>query len=244
MLREEYLRRLVDDAYIDLYLAGCEGARIYWPWRMAREGGSYGTRYRNACESYWLDSSIFNSEYKNKDVLDDGFKVDAEAVLLADTMGDYEQTVDSIHEGLALADDHSFEGTVIIPLQEPYDECYKEFEGESTHYAIGGLNRGSDRRRIEAARTVRNMAGNSIHLHGLGWGIGNELAGEIHANPELLDSVDYSTPIQSNTDALAGKERMSVLAMKAATQLVEDLRKVTPNVEIESKNQSGMEAYL
>lgn len=241
MLRDEYLRRLIDDAYIDLYLAGNDGARMYWPWRMARENGSLGSRHRNACEHYWIDSSIFNGEYGNKDVLDDGYKYDAEGVLLADTMGEYEETVESIHEGLALADEHEFDGDIIIPLQEPYDECYLEFEDESTHYAIGGLNRASDRKRIEAAKTVRAMAGD-IHLHGLGWGISDDLARAIHKNPRLIDSVDYSTPLQSNTDAMPGKERMSVVAMKAATRLVSDLRKVTPNVNLET--QTGMSDYL
>lgn len=243
MLRDEYLRRLIDAAYIDLYLAGNDGARIYWPWRMARENGSLGNRHRNACENYWVDSSIFNSDYQNKEALDDGHKYDAEGVLLADTMGDYEETVESIHRGLEIAKTHPFDGTVIIPLQKPYDDCYREFEGESTHYAIGGLNRGSDRQRIEAARTVRDVAGYNIHLHGLGWGIGNQLAGAIHNNPDLLDSVDYSTPIQSNTDAEAGDERASVTAMGAATRLVRDLRRVTPNVDMEYTDQSGLDGF-
>ena len=231
MLREEYLRRLVDDAHIDLYLAGNDGARIYWPWRMARENGSLGNRHRNACENYWVDSSIFNDDYQNQHVLDDAHKYNAEGALLEDTMGDYSETVKNVHEGLALADDHAFDGDIIIPLQEPYTDCYLEFEGESTHYAIGGLNKGTDSQRIKAAKEVREIAGNDIHLHGLGWGVTDGLASELHQNPTLLDSIDYSTPIQSNTDAKAGDERMSVVAMKAGTRLVEDLRKVTPNVE-------------
>ena len=243
MLRDEYLRRLIDEAYVDLYLAGNDGARIYWPWRMARENGSLGDRHRNACENYWVDSSIFNSDYQNKEALDDGHKYDAEAVLLADTMGDYEQTVESIHRGLEIAETHPFDGTVIIPLQKPYDACYQEFAGESTHYAIGGLNRGGDRQRIEAARTVRDVAGDDIHLHGLGWGIGDQLAGAIHDNPDLLDSVDYSTPIQSNTDAEPGAERASVTAMGAGMRLVRDLRRVTPNVDMGYSNQSGLDGF-
>lgn len=235
---------MVDAAYIDLYLAGNDGGRIYWPWRMARENGSLGKRHRNACERYWVDSSIFNGEYMNREVLDDAHRYDAEGVLLADTVGDYDETVASVHDGLALADDHAFDGDVIIPLQEPYGDCYREFEGESTHYAIGGLNRESDRRRIEAARTVRSVAGDGIHLHGLGWGVGDELAGEIHANPGLIDSIDYSTPVRNHKDdGIPGDERSSVCAMGAAKRLVADLRKVTPNVTINAKNQSGMEAW-
>jgi len=230
MIREEYLRRLVDASYVDLYLAGNDGARIYWPWRMARENGSLSTRHRNACENYWVDSSIGNEDYGNQEVLDDAHDKEAEGVLLADTEGDFEETVDAIHEGLELADGHPFDGDIIIPLQAPFDECYAEFAGQSDYYAIGGLRHSSDQERIAAAQTVRDLAGNDIHLHGLGWGPRDTLAEAIHDDPQLIDSMDYSTPIQSNTDAMPGDERMSVVASEAGTRLIRDLRRVTPNV--------------
>lgn len=225
---------MIDDAYLELYLAGNDGARIYWPWRMARENGSLSNRHRNACEVYWVDSSIMNDDYTNADVLDDADKYDAEGVLLADTLGSFDETIKSVKRGLDLADDHSFDGDVIIPLQQPYDESYVEFAGESDYYAIGGLKDSStDVPRIEAARTVREIAGENIHLHGLGWGPRDELVRAVHTNPNLLDSIDYSTPVQSNTDAMAGAERMSVTAMGAAERLVRDLRRVTPNVDFD-----------
>jgi len=250
MIREEYLRRLVDEAYVDLYLAGNDGARIYWPWRMARHGcGSLSNRYRNACENYWVDSAIGDDSYGNKDALDDAHRYDAEGVLLADVMGDYDATVEQVLRGLELADDHPFDGDVIIPLQAPYDECYAELAGQSTHYAIGGLKDcPSDSRRIDAARTVRELAGHDIHLHGLGWGPRDGLARAIHNDPELLDSIDYSTPVQSSVEAMAGDERKSVVASEAAAMLIRDLRKLTPNVdfnpepsELRQSDQSGLE---
>lgn len=251
MIREEYLRRLVDSAYVDLYLAGNDGARIYWPWRMARENGSLGSRHRNACENYWVDSSIGNEDYGNQEVLDDAHKYDAEGVLLADTEGNFEQTVDAILEGLELADDHAFDGDIIIPLQAPFDECYAEFAGQSDHYAIGGLRKASDRERIEAAQTVRELAGYDIHLHGLGWGPRDTLAKAIHDNPDLLDSMDYSTPVQSNTGAMPGDERMSVTAANAAARLVRDLRRVSPNVsfnpepnDLRESGQAGLDQMV
>lgn len=234
MLREEYLRRLVDEAYIDLFLAGVDGARLYWPWRMCRENSSLSTAYRNACEVYWLDSSISNEDYGNQDVLDDAHSMGAEAVLLADTMNDYAETVESVNAGLDLADDHAFDGEVIIPLQAPFDECYAEFAGESDYYAIGGLNKEpTDQPRIDAAKTVRDIAGYDIHLHGLGWGARDELVEAVHTDPGLLDSVDYSTPVQSATEAMAGTERMSVTAAYAGARLIRDLRRVSPNVDFD-----------
>ncbi len=251
MLRDEHLRRLMDDAYVDLFLAGVDGARIYWPWRMARENGSLYDRYRNACEVFWVDSSIFNDEYGNWDVLSDAVDMNAEGVLLADTMGDFDETIKSVTEGLDIADDHAFAGDIIVPLQYPFDECYAQFAGESDYYAIGGLNKTStDGPRIKAAKTVRELAGDSIHLHGLGWGPREELVREIHENPALLDSIDYSTPIQSSTEAMAGDERLSVTAAESGARLVRDLRLLTPNVDfdpdpedIRGEKQHGMEAF-
>jgi len=234
MLRDEYLRRLVDDAFIDLFLAGNDGARIYWPWRMARENGSLGNRHRNACEVYWVDSSIKNEDYDNWDVLDDAYTYNAEGVLLADTLGEFDETIESVKEGLDLADDHVFDGDVIIPLQAPFDTAYEEFAGESDFYAIGGLkDEVTDAPRIQAAESVRALAGTEIHLHGLGWGVRDGLARALHENPDLIDSVDYSTPVQSNTDAIPGEEHMSVTAIEASARLVRDLRKVTPNVDLD-----------
>lgn len=234
VIREEYFRRLWDDAYIELFLAGVDGARLYWPSRMARERGSLGAAYRNACETYWVDSSIQNGDYGNQDVLDDAFRYDAEAALLADTMGEYAETVSAVKDGLDLADDHPFDGDIIIPLQAPFDECYMEFAGESEYYAIGGLlGANTDRPRIEAAYTIRELAGYDIHLHGLGWGVRDGLMHALHENPDLIDSIDYSSPVQNAVGAISGKERTSVTAAEAGAQLIRDLRKVTPHVDLE-----------
>jgi len=251
MIREEYFRRLVDAAHILLFLAGVDGARLYWPWRMARTGGSLGESYRNACEVYWVDSAIQDGTYGNKDVLDDALEFDAEAALLADTMGDYGETVSALKEGLNLADDHPFDGNIVIPLQAPFDECYAEFAGESEYYAIGGLkDADTDAPRIEAAQTVRELAGTDVHLHGLGWGVRDELMNALHSNPQLLDSVDYSSPVQSNTHAVPGDERMTVTAAEAGAQLIRDLRRASPHVDfnpnpesLRASGQSGFEVY-
>lgn len=234
MLREEHLRRLINDAYVDLFLAGVDGARIYWPWRMARENGSLSDRYREACEVYWVDSSIQNEDYGNQDVLDDAHEVGAEAVLLADTMGELDATVDAVLEGIELADNHPFDGDVIVPLQPPYDECYAELAGQSEYYAIGGLkDEPNDAVRIQAAETVRELAGRDVHLHGLGWGPRDELARELADRPWLLDSIDYSSPVQSSVGAMPGDEHSTVTAAYAGARLVRDLRKVTPHVDFE-----------
>lgn len=234
MIREEYLRRLVDAAHIELYLSGTDGARIYWPWRMEppKEASE---SYRNACERYVIDSDPLDDDVSTRDVLDTAHRLDAEVASLADVYQDKDATVDSLLRGLEVADDHPFGGTLLLPLQSPYDECYLEI-GEPTGewVGIGGLKDDSDAARIDAAKTVRNAVGPSVHIHGFGWGPGDGLAAAIRDSPSLLDSTDYSTPVRSvPVDTLGGDERMSVQAAYAGARLIRDLRRVTPHPDTE-----------
>ncbi|OAQ52140.1 hypothetical protein HTG_14245 [Natrinema mahii] len=248
MIRDEYLRRLVDAAHVDLYLSAVDGARIYWPWRM-QPVHEASERHRNACESYVVDSSFKDESITNEDALDMAYAMDAEMVVLADVWHEKDETVTAILEGIELYDDHSYEGKVIAPLQPPHDECYLELEGQVDVYAVGGVKDAGDETRIEAARCVRDVAGTDVHLHGLGYGATDAIVEAIRADPELLDSIDYSTPIQSanGTDVAPGKERMSVVAARAAAQLVEDLRKFSPYAEqpqpedLRGEGQSGLD---
>jgi len=258
MLRDEYLRRLIDETYVDLYLSGNEGCRIYWPWRMQPPWEATHS-YRNACEKYIVDSGPQRPSVGNEDVLDKAFKTNADMALLVDYFpfdkyaetlnpednpdeweayqdlrreyGDaFTATVDSIERGIELYLSHPFDGEIIIPLQAPYDECYQHFPGFD-RYSIGGLNRGTERERIGAAVTVRELAPD-VWLHGLGWGARDKLVASVHENPNLIDSVDYSTPMQTAIDSVtAGKERMSVQAARAGARLIEDLRKFTPYID-------------
>jgi hypothetical protein len=230
MLRDEYFRRLVDEAHIELYLSSNDGARVFWPWRMQPPKEAR-MSYRNACERYIIDSDPLDDNVTTEDVLDCAHKLDAEVASLQDVYQDKEATVDSLLKGLEIADDHAYDGQLLLPLQDPFVECYKELGEPSEHMiGIGGLKKAAPHRRIKTVKTFREEVGYDPWLHGFGWGLSGGLDSTIRQNPELLDSVDYSTPIQTavNKVDLAGEERMSVQAMHAATRLVQDLRKVTP----------------
>lgn len=250
MIREEYLRRLTDAAYVDLYLSAVDGARIYWPWRM-QPVHEASKRHRNACESYIVDSSFKDDTITNEDVLDTAAALDAEAAALADVWHDKDATVDAILDGLELFDDHRYDGDVLAPLQPPHDECYVELAGQVDIYAIGGVKDAGDETKLAAARAVRERAGEDVHIHGLGFGVTEALTEAVREQPTLLDSLDYSTPIQSaNTTAVApGKERMSVVAARASATLIEDLRALSPYAEeptpedLRSGGQAGMEGW-
>jgi len=247
MLRPEYLRRLTDSAFIEIYLSGMDGARIYWPWRMmpVHEASK---RYRNACERFIVDSSFNREDITNEDVLTKALDIDAEFAVLADVYQDMAATVEALIDGHELATDYGFEGDIIYPLQAPHDACYVELQKrgiEPEYIAIGGLKDAPTPEQIQAAEQLRAVAGDDVWLHGLGWGLRkngtkpNELVEALHENPALIDSIDYSTPAQETavaSDAIdSGEECTSIQAAEIGTWLIRDLRRVSPYAEIDGE---------
>lgn len=234
MIRDEYLRRLIDGAHVRLYLSANDGARLYWPWRMQPPKEATKS-YRDACEHYIIDSDPQDENVTTQDVLDTAHRLDAEVASLADVYLDKDATVDNLLKGLEIADDHAFDGRLLLPLQDPYVECWKEIGEPTNHWlGIGGLKDGRPRERLAAASSLRDVVGGDVWIHGFGWGV-DGIAPEIRRSPGLLDSLDYSSPMQdAATDACSpGDERMSVAAMGAGRRLVRDLREVSvfPDVE-------------
>lgn len=203
-------------------------------------------RYRNACERYVIDSDPLDDSVTTTDVLDHAHAVGAEVASLQDVYQDKGATVDSLLRGLETADDHAFTGELLLPLQAPYVECWEELGCPAGHWiGIGGLKDASTPRRLQATRALRQAVGDDAHLHGFGWGVSGGMAQAIRESPGLLDSLDYSTPMQ-NVDFASyesGKESMSVAAMHAATQLVTDLRACTPFIAEDPTRQQTIEAW-
>lgn len=244
MLRQEYLRRLVDGAHVQLHLSANDGARLYWPWRM--QPPSQATQsYRDACEQYVIDSDPLDDAVTATDVLDTAHRLDAEVASLQDVYQDKDATVDSLLRGLEVADDHPFDGTLLLPLQDPYVACWRELGEPTDHWlGIGGLKDGRPCERVDAAQALRDAAGPDAWIHGFGWGV-DGIAAAVRNDPGLLDSLDYSTPMQNAaTDKCSpGKERMSVAAMGAARRLVKDLREVSSYPDSTPGTQSGVEEW-
>ncbi len=90
-----------------------------------------------------------------------------------------------------------------IPIQMPYDEhvsIVRELIEDShieERYMLGGLKDASPNKRIDALLDFRSEAGSEPTAHGLGWGLSDELVSTIRKEPNLLDSVDNSTPSQA-----------------------------------------------
>lgn len=231
MLRDEYLRRLLDAAYVDVYLSANDSCRIYWPYRM-QPVHEAAKRYRDACEHYIVDSSFQDESITNEDVLDTAFRLDAEAALLADVWHDADETVHALLEGRELADDHAYDGKLIAPLQPPHTDCYDELEGQFDIYAVGGVKDADPFTQVQALRHLRERAGPDEWIHGLGIGVSDELVWAVHEWPDLVNSIDYSTPVQNSMAPPVdnGEDHMSVIAARAGAMLVEDVRRLTPLV--------------
>jgi len=240
-----YLTDLINQAYVDLYLSinvgsttSERGSRAYYPFRLepVHEIPKSATSHPE-CHKYIVDSSINKPEYDNTDALDTAARVGSDAVILADEYHDLDGTVDAIIDGLDLYDDHDYSGEIIIPLQPSHGECYQRLidQGVSSDhtFALGGLKDcNNDTRKIAAAQSVREVAGDEITLHGLGYGVTTEIADAIREQPSLLDSVDYSTPAQKSiVDTAPGDERLCTVAARAGAELIEDLRNVSPLVD-------------
>lgn len=280
MILQQYLQRLLDVAYIDVYLSANDGARIDWPWRM-QPVTEANYRYVDACDRYAVDSEPQSPAVDNQDVLDCAVQDDigAGVVLLVDYFpfdvyrevpgplyhkdgsvkdeadlaafeeltdhydSAYQASIDSVQRGLDLLADHPFDGDVWVPLQAPYVDSYREL-GCPDRVAIGGLKDEPAAEKVAAARELRDAAGDDTWIHGLGFGVTDELAAALQDDPGLLDSIDYSSPVQDakNVAVQSGDEVMSVIAARAGAQLIEDLRSVTPHpdpLDVDALQQLG-----
>jgi hypothetical protein len=245
MLREEYLNRLRDASYVELYLSAKDGGRVYWPWRMLPPKNAT-ELYRESCNKLIIDSDPEYDDVTTEDVLDCALELDAEVASLADVYLDMGATVDSLLKGLEVYDDHEYSGKVLLPLQEPYVQCYQELGEPEGMLGIGGLKDAITSRRIQAAEDLRAYVGDQRWIHGFGWGPSDGMAEEIRAQPNLIDSMDYSTPVQNvrYTESSPGEERMSVAATKSGAALVHDLRELTPFVEVEPRDDSRLTDFV
>lgn len=257
MIDEEYLDRLVRATPVRLYASGVDGARVYWPWRMNKCGGPMGKGSRRShaskCDHYVLDSNFRDESITNRDVLDEAAELGADAAVLADVYQDMEATVGALLDGLDLADEHYYDGTIVLPLQAPHDECYERIApsvDRAVWWGIGGQKDETAAIKIGRARDLRAATGEDAHLHGLGYGVTDRMARAIRRNPTLLDSIDNATAMSNAVVGLSGREeKMTVAAAQATADRLRALRALTPfaedrpAVEQRRPGQAGMEDY-
>lgn len=258
MILSEYFERLVDASPVRFYVSENDGARSWWPWRMNKAGSDeFRPAFVDACDHHLLDSNFKDESVGNREVLDEAHEHGCDGAVLADVYLDGEATVDALLTGLEVYDDHAFDGLVVLPLQEPYAESYREVEpavgGREVWWALGGLKDEAPPVKIGKSRAFRDAVGYEPHVHGLGYGVSERMARAIRKWPRMLDSIDNSRSYYDTRKrdawmpAASGTEIMTVQAARMTAERVRALREMThfaadPDdpAQVRAKGQSGL----
>lgn len=232
MILQEYFNRLVHASPVKYYVSGIDGARVTWPWRMNRaKSDAFRRAYVDASQHHILDSNFKDETVGNRDVLDLAYEYECDGAVLADVYQDADATIPALIEGIELYREHSFNGLLVLPLQDPYIKCYDAVKphtnGIKVWWAIGGLKDADARVKVERTREFRGHVGSGEHIHGLGFGVTDMLARAVRRDADLLDSIDNSTAVSNTVSGLTGDEQTTVTAARALAKRLEFLRELT-----------------
>lgn len=178
---------------IDIYVASNMPYR--YPYKLLKP--EHATKpIANSTTTLIMDSGI-TDKTANQDVIDLAMDYDADFIVPCDELHDQQATTEAVKEFLDLYDDSDCRATPFIPLQPPYDEHYDELAGHY-HYMLGGIAFDySAGEQIEEMQRFRRAAGPEPYAHALGVGGSLTVARVLGNNPNLVQSVDCSTPEQA-----------------------------------------------
>jgi len=209
---EAYEQERVDRCPIDVYVAS--NMPYPYPFKLGKPRHQ-SHRIRETCKTFIQDSGI-GDETTNKDVLELAKDYDAEYVVPCDELHNQDATTDAVMGFLELYDDADVDADVLIPLQPPYDEHYRELP-DFDAYCLGGIAFDyTAREQVEALHKFRNVAGNHPYAHALGVGGSMTVVRAVANNPDMIQSVDCSTPEQAAMngkvlDAELGQRQIEIL---------------------------------
>jgi len=200
----KYRKRILNAAYAEIYVA----SNIYtywWPWRLQKPAYA-GERVRHMANSgYILDSGI-GDDVSNQEVIDTAADLRASYVIAKDYLDDPDASVNSVLDFLDTYDDHpTVESRVIVPLQRPHVESFDSLDDHGvfdhpdvSRVALGGLAPYAPDVQVRALRQFHEGAGRraDLDVHALGMGASTKLVRAVRDNPDLIDSLDLSTPEQ------------------------------------------------
>lgn len=221
------INRVNQECPIDVYLSGGNG-RLYWPYRLQKAKPSDSTpSVRASADTYILDSGFKGGGVPQDQLISMVHKRQPKYVIPNDAINtdDYdgddrhaiEETAEKVETFLDRIDETKFPSTVIIPLQPPHELHYAYLhkhhprQAHRGHFAIGGLKGAGADTQIQAMESIRRVAGYEPYIHGFGFGAAPDIIEKFREKPELIDSVDFSTP-QQNVQAAetAGHARIPV----------------------------------
>lgn len=244
MFARQSVEEILSDSPVRLYFSASDSGALKWPWRMNACHHAEQTYVDNS-EHYILDSAFQRDDIGTEDVLDKAVDFGAEMVALVDIYGSKNKTVDKILSDMEIVDDHEFSGDILVPLQPPHGECYKSLEGVGDWYAIGGVMKAPPEEKIQAAQSVRDVSGDDIHLHGLGWGATDKVIRAIRDSPQLVDSIDsrgeFEKAMRRHIEQTWKAERhnsarAATISAHALGYMLEAVRRMNPEVTIDPQD--------
>ena len=149
-------------------------------------------RVRETADCYIYDSGI-GDDTTNAEVLDGAAAFDADYVIAKDYLHDQDRTTESVREFRELYRGHECDATIMVPLQPPHADHYRDLP-DASHYVLGGMAVDSvdTAQALEWIHSFREVAP-EVYAHGLGIGGGIEIV-EALAGKDILDSIDCATP--------------------------------------------------
>jgi len=212
MYRDYELQR-VNRCPIDIYVAS--NMPYPYPYKLGKPE-HVSDRIRETSTTFIMDSGIGDNT-TNDDVLALAKEHDADFVIPCDELHDHEATTKAVHDFLELYDDSEVRATPLIPLQPPYDEHYKELDGFAA-YCLGGIAFDySGREQVEELQRFRRAAGKKPYAHALGVGGSMDVVRAVGNNPNLIQSVDCSTPEQAAINSSVIDAQMTQKEMQIKT---------------------------
>ena len=211
MYRDYDLDR-VDRCPVDIYVAS--NMPYPYPYKLGKPANQT-PKIRDSCTT-WIQDSGIGDDTTNADVLALAAEYDADFVVPCDELHDQQATTDAVHEFLELYDDSDVRATPLIPLQPPYDEHYRDLP-DFPAYCLGGIAFDyAPREQVKELQRFRDAAGDAPYAHALGVGGSMTVVNALANDPNLVQSVDCSTPEQaaingSYIDAELKQKSMAIL---------------------------------
>lgn len=194
----DYQLQRINRCPIDIYVAS---AMPYpYPYKLMKPEHAE-QRVADTCDTLIMDSGI-GDDTTNRQVLELAQKYDADFVVPCDELRDQTATTEAVHDFLEVYDDMDVRATPLIPLQPPYDEHYRDLSGHYA-YVLGGIafdedgNQVDPRKQVAELQQFRREAGPEPYAHALGVGGSMTVVNALANNPNLVQSVDCSTPEQA-----------------------------------------------
>src|SRR3990167_3102033 len=132
------IRKVAGDSPVHLYCAcqtKSDAPKFFWPYKLFPLSGAH--IEPKLCDSWILDSDIFDETVTNESVVEAESIYHPNFVVPKDYLGDAERTYDSVRE---FGRQYRGRAEVLIPLQPPYVKSYERLKGVSDGYfAIGSV---------------------------------------------------------------------------------------------------------